>query len=522
MATAIQSAVERVILKERASFARRLALVHVALGVAAVPVAILAMLDDGTSRLVPTLVATVLVLLAGVAMLALAKHERSAPHLGWVIPLVDLPIIAGAQIIQVGTLPVPLMSLTTVVGLMAVLSAVSVLSLSSRVVIATTALGGLHVLTRTLHLGVHFGPVSLTMFAWVAMGFSLVTAVNRVAKLVTESRRDDLLGKYVLGRRIGAGGMAEVYEATYSPEGGFERRVAVKKILPAYAREADAMQLFRREAELGAQLAHPHIVQVLDFGAIGDTYFLAMEYVDGAPLSAVLDLARREGARLPLEAVVTCGVQLADALDYVHERTSGSGQRLGLVHRDINPPNIMVTRGGDVKLADFGIARSTAQASVTAHGVLRGKLAYASPEQLLGQPYDARADLYAVGITLHELLTARRLFTGTSEIEVMKACLEGRVAPPSELVPGLPPEVDAIVMKLLERDVGRRTQSAAELLRQLEALPATLTDLHAGRRALGEWVRKVPERPAAALAETPQFAQPGAATVTREVGRLDS
>jgi serine/threonine-protein kinase len=310
------------------------------------------------------------------------------------------------------------------------------------------------------------------------------------------------MGKYMLHERIGSGGMAEVYRATYSPEGGFEKQVALKRILPSYADDAEFVSLFRREAELCSTLHHPNIVQVFDLGRHGNTYFLAMEYVDGLPLSTVLRALGWQG--LPLGAVTFLGAELAAALDYLHRRTGRAGEPLHLIHRDVNPPNVLVSRIGEVKLSDFGIARDAARAQLTVAGSIRGKLGYMAPEQVYGQHIDGRMDLFALGLTLHEALTGRRLLVGQDETELMRAAAEQELVPPSRLRPDVPPELDAVVMGLLERDVNRRTATGAEVRQQLLALKGEAAPLPQGQLSLAYTAQQ-------ALLNTRQGADSGSA-----------
>jgi len=286
----------------------------------------------------------------------------------------------------------------------------------------------------------------------------------------------------MLHERIGSGGMAEVYRATYSPEGGFEKQVALKRILPSYADDAEFVSLFRREAELCSTLHHPNIVQVFDLGRHANTYFLAMEYVDGLPLSTVLRGLGWQG--LPLSAVVFLGAELAAALDYLHRRTGKYGEPLHLIHRDVNPPNVLISRGGEVKLSDFGIARDTARAQLTVAGNVRGKLGYMSPEQAYGKPIDGRTDLFALGLTLHEALTGRRLLVGQDEAALMMAAVSQELLPPSHIRPDVPPELDAVVMGLLERDMSKRTATGAEVRQQLLSLTGELAPYPQGQLTL--------------------------------------
>ncbi len=292
--------------------------------------------------------------------------------------------------------------------------------------------------------------------------------VQKTAQALAALREQEVMGKYMLHERIGAGGMAEVFRATYSPEGGFEKQVALKRVLPHFADDVEFVTLFRREAELCSTLHHPNIVQVFDLGRHGNTYFLAMEYVDGMPLSSLL--AARGWRGLPLSAVTFLGAELASALDYLHRRTTRTGEPLHLVHRDVNPPNVLVSRIGEVKLSDFGIARNAARAQITVVGNVRGKLGYMAPEQAYAQAIDGRTDLFALGLTLHEALTGRRLLTGNDDMELMRAAAEQPLLPPSHFRVDVPPALDAVVMGLLERDIHKRTATGAEARQQLLSL----------------------------------------------------
>jgi eukaryotic-like serine/threonine-protein kinase len=326
------------------------------------------------------------------------------------------------------------------------------------------------------HAPLTFSPVFVLLrsaflfFTGVATAFVASHLQRKAEEALRNIREQELLGKYFLHERIGSGGMAEVFRATYSPEGGFEKQVAIKRLLPAFAEDREFVYLFRHEAELCARLHHPNIVQVLDLARQGSTYFLTMEYVDGPSLKALL--SRIPDGALSVLAVAYVGAEISAALDYVHRRTSELGAPLHLVHRDVNPPNILLSRAGEVKLADFGIAQTMNRAPVTATGMVRGKLSYAAPEQLEGRALDGRADLFALGLTLFEALTGKRLF-GTGEPDPKKARerLDAELVPPSSLRPDIPKEMDAIVLQLLQWRAEDRIQSAAELRRKLWALP---------------------------------------------------
>ena len=280
---------------------------------------------------------------------------------------------------------------------------------------------------------------------------------RRAEEALAAVRARDVLGKYLLHERIGAGGMAEVFRASYSPEGGFEKTVAVKKILPSFAEDLEFIELFRQEAALCSRLNHPNVVQVMDFGRFGDTWFLAMEHVDGSSLKRVID-AHKLG--MPLAAVTYLAVELLSALEYVHNRSGPDGAPLNLVHRDVNPPNILVSTLGEVKLTDFGIAKASFGARLTQAGYIKGKPGYLAPEQLTDKPLDGRTDLFAVGITLHEALTGRPVFSNEGGENERYEVLEMVIRPPSAIRPEVPAELDVAVMRMLERDLTKRVASA--------------------------------------------------------------
>ena len=328
------------------------------------------------------------------------------------------------------------------------------------------------------------------LFAYGPLAATLATLiVHKAEDALRAIRERDVMGKYFLHERLGVGGMAEVFRATYSPEGGFEKQVAVKRVLPAYADNEEFLAMFRREAELGSLLIHPNIVQVLDLGRHQETVFLAMEFVDGMPLNVLLRKLPR--GRLPASAVAYLGAEVAAALGYMHARTDLKGQPLGLVHRDLNPPNILLSRIGEVKVSDFGIARAANRAAVTQVQKVRGKAGYMAPEQAYGQELDGRADLFALGLTLHEALTGERVLQGENETELMVASTRQEILPPSHYVPDLSPTLDAIVMGLLRHEREQRTQTGDMLHHQLMTLSGAEAPLPHGRQQLVAAMRLV-------------------------------
>lgn len=479
---AFQAALERVITEERVALARSLAVARLAVVVPGSTLSVWSV-AHGREELLPTAVTSVVWLVLAVAAYVALRRGWLVERAGWLVPVMDAPLLALTQIVQTKLLQVPLIGMMTTPTLMLTLVTMATLSLSRTAIVVTSLIGLVPFFYRASFLDLR-GTVYLPLLAWLALTMTLVALVGRMRGLVHKSRANDLLGKYLLGRRLGAGGMAEVFEATYSPEGGLERRVALKRIHPSQLGRPEAVELFRREASLGAQLHHPGVVQVLDYGRQGDTWYMALEYVDGVSLRELLAFLAAHGRTLPIEVVVTLTWQLAETLDYLHTRTDAAGQPLKLVHRDLNPPNVLITAAGEAKVADFGIALVASEERLTATGVVRGKVGYSAPEQLHGVSSDPRSDLFALGVTLWECLTGRKLFDGASDLALVRACLEEPITPPSTLRADTPPDLEAAIMRLLERDLDKRTPSAAELKRSLRDLEPQI----GGRKALAALV----------------------------------
>ncbi|MEZ4408795.1 MAG: serine/threonine-protein kinase [Polyangiales bacterium] len=273
---------------------------------------------------------------------------------------------------------------------------------------------------------------------------------------------DASLARYKLLRRIGAGGMAEVFRAELVGAEGVTRELVVKKVRTALAADPAAVAMFVDEARVAARLRHPGVVQVYEFGRAGDDYFLAMELVEGCDLA---QLARATQGGLPLGVVAWVMVELLDALAYVHELCDASGAPLGLVHRDVTPHNVLLGREGEVKLADFGIARATAAGALT--GEVEGKLAFMAPEQARAEAIDARADQFAAGAVLYALLSGRRPY-GEGEGLADRA-RRGAVTPLREVAPQVPGEVAAVVDRALSPDRDSRFETTRAMLSALRA-----------------------------------------------------
>jgi serine/threonine protein kinase len=275
--------------------------------------------------------------------------------------------------------------------------------------------------------------------------------------------------KYVVDARLGVGGMAEVFRARLIGASGFSRLVAIKRMNAALSGDESFVRMFGEEARTAGLLLHANIVQVIYFdqdesGAL----FLAMELVDGPDLFKLTELVHGRGARLPFSVSAYIMAEALRGLGFAHEYVH-EGQPLRIVHRDVSPQNILIDRAGAVKIADFGIAKMTASAAGRHTGGIKGKLAYMAPEQANAQPLDARADLYAIGVILYELLAGARAFTGATETDILMKVLLGDVTPLSEQAPDVPADLVAIVTRLMSRDPDQRFPTAAATAEAIRA-----------------------------------------------------
>lgn len=275
------------------------------------------------------------------------------------------------------------------------------------------------------------------------------------------------LGRYTLRRRIGRGGMAELYLAQVTGIEGFEKLVAIKLVLPHVADEPQFVEMFLDEARLAARLDHPNIVQVLDLGVADGEHFMAMEYVHGHDVRQLLASAVEHGG-LPLGCALTIVSEACAGLHHAHELADDQGRPLGVVHRDVSPSNIIVRHDGGVKVVDFGIAKAANRSNVTRTGALKGKAGYMSPEQCRGGTIDRRSDIFGLGILLFETTTCVRLFFGDNDFAVMNRIIDCDHELPGALVPGYPPALAAIVARALAKDPSNRHPTALELRRALE------------------------------------------------------
>jgi serine/threonine protein kinase len=275
-------------------------------------------------------------------------------------------------------------------------------------------------------------------------------------------------GPYRLLERIAVGGMAEVFKAVRAGVEGFQKVVAVKRILPHLSDNQEFVAMFVNEAKMVAGLTHPNIVQIYDLGKIEKCYYIAMEYVHGRDLRTIARRARDRGTTVPLEIAVLIATRVAAALDYAHRKKDDAGMPMRIVHRDVSPQNILVSFEGEVKLTDFGIAKAASKARANESGALRGKLFYMSPEQAWGRPLDRRSDLYSLGLVLYETITQQRPFQGTGEGHVLDVVRRGEIPPARTVNPRVPEAIERVLARTLAREPADRYQNGAELQRDLE------------------------------------------------------
>jgi len=279
-------------------------------------------------------------------------------------------------------------------------------------------------------------------------------------------------GPYLLTECVGQGGMAVVYKATRHGPSGFTKTVVVKAMLPALTSQREFVAMFSGEARLMAQLSHPNVVQVHDFGVVDGIPYLAMEYLPGRNLSQLRTAIAARGQRMPVGCALAIARDMCHGLGYAHEFTDAEGKRSQIIHRDVSPSNIMVCRDGMVKLLDFGVAKIVGEFDYDVTQSFKGKYAYMAPEQVNHQPIDRRVDVFAAGTVLHELLTGKRLFAAQTELETLQRVSAAQVIAPSVDNREVPRALDAIVKKALARDPKDRYASGAQMAEALESLDA--------------------------------------------------
>ncbi len=293
-------------------------------------------------------------------------------------------------------------------------------------------------------------------------------------------------GDYHLVAKLARGGMAEIFLAKRFGVGGFERNVVIKRMLDDLTTEQEFVTMFLDEARLAAKLTHPNIAQITDFGVIDNRYYICMEHIAGEDLRAISSKCREKNINVPIDVGLRIILAVCEGLEYAHELTE-EGRSLNIVHRDVSPSNIMVSFQGSVKLLDFGIAKATSRVGETTTGKLKGKITFMSPEQVQGGTIDGRSDIFALGLTAYELLTQKRVFHRDSDMASLNAVLHAPIPKPTEFRPDMPAEVEAILMRALERDLSKRYASAGAMRAEIQAYLSRV-DTEPGSRKLADFM----------------------------------
>ncbi|HSD88466.1 MAG TPA: protein kinase [Kofleriaceae bacterium] len=305
-----------------------------------------------------------------------------------------------------------------------------------------------------------------------------------------ESIATETFGPYEVYERLGMGGMASVHRAKKRGPAGFEQTVALKRMLAHLTEDRGFIDSFVREAKVASMLAHPNIAQVYDFGRIGGIFYIAMELVAGFDLRKLLRHAHRTGEAIPLGIILSILAELCDALDYAHSFVDENGQPLNIIHRDISPSNIIVAQTGHVKVIDFGIAKANSRQLHTESGLVKGKLGYMAPEAAMGLQIGPQADIFSVGVTAWELVTALPLFSARTDFETMRKLREEPVTPPSYNNPACPPRLDALILAALGREPEQRLGSARIMRNEIDAI-AQQHNVQLSGRAVADWTRRL-------------------------------
>ena len=274
--------------------------------------------------------------------------------------------------------------------------------------------------------------------------------------------------KFQFYRRLGAGGMAEVYLAKQVGIAQFEKLVAVKTILPSQLEKQENIEMFIDEARIAAQLTHANIVQVYDFGLYQDTFYIVMEYVHGISLAKLIRLCTEKEIPFPIDLSLHIMLSICRGLDYAHRKTGLDGQPLNIIHRDLDPQNVLITFEGEVKIGDFGIASANNRMHQTTDGAMKGKVNYMSPEMIEGMQIDQRADIFALGIIFYEMLSGYKPFADRTPIKVLERVVQGNCTDLRELRPDIPIEVAATISRAMAHDRDNRFQSVREMIIEVE------------------------------------------------------
>ncbi len=296
-------------------------------------------------------------------------------------------------------------------------------------------------------------------------------------------------GKYYFLERISVGGMAEVFKAKSFGVEGFEKLIAIKRILSNVAEDEDFISMFIDEAKIAVQLNHANIAQIFDLGNIEGSYFIALEYVHGKDLRTIWDRHNRRNLLLPIPMSAYITIRICEGLDYAHRKKNAAGNDLNIVHRDVSPQNILVSYEGEVKIIDFGIAKAANKASRTQAGILKGKFGYMSPEQVRGLPLDGRSDIFSTGIILYELLTGERLFVGESDFSTLEKVRNVEILPPTTYNRKIPDDLEKIVLKALSKDPDDRYKTSYDMQEDLQRF-LILNKSNFGRKDLATYMKR--------------------------------
>ncbi len=296
-------------------------------------------------------------------------------------------------------------------------------------------------------------------------------------------------GKYLLLDRISVGGMAEVFKAKSYGVEGFEKVIAIKRILPSMGEDRDFIKMFIDEAKIVGQLAHANICQIFELGRTDGAHFIAMEYIWGKDLLQIQNRLRKLKQQMPAAMACFLVAKVCEGLDYAHKKRDALGRPLEIVHRDCSPQNILVSYEGEVKIIDFGIAKAASRSSKTQAGVLKGKFGYMSPEQVRGLPLDRRSDLFSIGTILYECLTGDRLFVGETDFSTLEKVRNVDVPPPRSVNPLIPEAVERIIMKALARDAEDRYQWGSELVADLQRYLMSQEQVFTAK-SLATWIKE--------------------------------
>ncbi|MGF1511692.1 MAG: serine/threonine protein kinase [Myxococcota bacterium] len=320
--------------------------------------------------------------------------------------------------------------------------------------------------------------------------------------------------QYEIIERVAAGGMAEVYRARAFDDSGVGGEVCIKRILPHLTQDPRSLSMFVDEARLAANLNCNQIVQVYDLcmSPTGE-HFIVMEYVDGMDLARFLSTCRDQGIQVPVPVATRVAVQICKGLQYAHDKTDESGRSLRVIHRDISPQNVLLSRTGEVKITDFGIAKSAIVMTTTAVGILKGKYGYMSPEQASGLELDQRSDLFNVGILLYEMLVGERCFAGESDHSTLELMREAQVVPPRRLRHDINPDLERVVLKALSRDRRDRFASAHQLEQAIILCPGAFP---ADADTLAAFIRRLED-----LSQSPRREETGVLSLASIVSGPD-